>query len=63
MFKTGFVGAFSLTLISYAIFLGLQPAVPLSIAETTVVFAFWFGIIVLVGWLISRRRGKTKHEH
>jgi hypothetical protein len=63
MFKTSFIGAFALTLFSYAIFFGLQPAVPLSVAETTVVFAFWLGIIALVLWLANRLRRRTKREH
>jgi hypothetical protein len=63
MFKTSFVSAFALTLISYAIFVWLQPSVPLSITETTVVFAFWFGIAALVRWLVDRRQRRKNRGH
>jgi len=63
MFKTSFVAAFALTLLTYAIFAWLQPAAPLSVTETTVVFAFWFGIAALVRWLIGYRQRRKIREH
>lgn len=63
MLKISFVSAFILTLITYAIFGWLQSARPLSVTETTVVFAFWFGIAALVRWLVDRRQRKNNREH
>jgi hypothetical protein len=60
MFKASFVVAFVLTVITYAIFLWLQPVQPLDAKSTLVVFAFWFGVAVLFGWFLDRRKTKRK---
>ncbi|MGD0012928.1 MAG: hypothetical protein ABSD56_00670 [Bryobacteraceae bacterium] len=56
MLKTAFISAFALTLVTYAVFGWLQPTTPLNAAETTVIFAAWFGISALLRWLTSRRK-------
>lgn len=62
MFKGAFVSAFVLSVVTYAVFAWLQPAVPPSPAEMTVVFACWFGLAVLLGWMLKRLRRKgTDH--
>jgi hypothetical protein len=60
MFKASFVVAFVLTVITYAIFLWLQPVQPLDAKSTLVVFAFWFGVAALFGWFLNRRKTKRK---
>jgi hypothetical protein len=60
MFKASFIFAFVLTVITYAIFLWLQPVQPLDAKSTLVVFAFWFGVAALFGWLGDRRKKKNE---
>lgn len=62
MFKTAFVAAFILTIITWAVFLWLQPVQPLDAKSTLIVFVFWFGVAALVGWLVDRMKTKKKDE-
>ncbi len=62
MFKTAFVAAFILTIITWAVFLWLQPVQPLDAKSTLVVSVFWFGVAAFVGWLVDRMKTKKKHE-
>jgi hypothetical protein len=62
MFKTSFVAAFILTVITYAVFLWLQPVQPLDAKSALVVFAFWFGLTALLKWLLGRLGGRKRHE-
>ena len=56
--KISIVLAFGLTVISYAIFLKLQPEQPLDAKSTLIVFIFWLGLAVAVGRFLAYRRRK-----
>jgi F0F1-type ATP synthase assembly protein I len=58
MFKINFLVAFVLTVVSYVIFGRIQYQAPLSAMETTVIYAFWFGVSAIALWIFRRHREK-----
>lgn len=62
MFKIPFIAAFVLSLITWAVDYALWPSDSPSPGSVLVVLMFWFGMSVLLQWLLSRNRPKDDKD-